>query len=279
MSLSQGTLKESISFSGVGIHTGQASTIKVLPAEENFGRRFLSGGREIPARVDFVSRCDRSTVLGHGDTLVHTPEHLLAALAACGIDNALIEIEGPEVPILDGSALEFCQGFLGVGVQTQNVQARIIRPIRPYSVSLENGALVLVTPADFARFEYALYYPHPMLGYQYVEHVLHRDDFLTELAPARTFALWEEVKPLLERGMAQGGRADNCLIVFQDHFSSELKVESEPVRHKCLDLIGDFALLDARLEARVLAVKAGHALHVGCAKMVWEDMLVAHERS
>ena len=279
MSPSQGTLKESISFSGVGIHTGQASTVKVLPAEENFGRRFLSGGREIPARVDFVSRCDRSTVLGHGDTLVHTPEHLLAALAACGIDNALIEIEGSEVPILDGSALEFCQGFLRVGVETQSVPARIIKPNRPYSVSQENGALVLVTPAASSRFEYALYYPHPMLGYQYVEHILYRDDFLTELAPARTFALWEEVKPLLERGMAQGGHADNCLIVFQDHFSSELKVVSEPVRHKCLDLIGDFALLDARLEARVQAVKAGHALHVGCAKMVWEDMLVAHERS
>jgi len=274
----QGTLKERISFSGVGIHTGQSATVTICPAEENSGRRFLSAGHEIPATVDNVVNCDRCTVLGKGQIRVHTPEHLLAALAGSGVDNALIEMDGPEVPILDGASLEFCLGIQKAGVEVQSAPARVLKPRRPHSASRENGALVLLLPADSTLYEYSLFYDHPMIGYQHVE-FRPSDDFTKELAPARTFALWEEVKPLLERGLAQGGHADNCLVVFQDRFSTPLKVECEPVRHKCLDLIGDFALLNARIEARILGVKAGHALHVECARKVWEDMLVVNERS
>jgi UDP-3-O-[3-hydroxymyristoyl] N-acetylglucosamine deacetylase len=270
-------LRDRISFSGVGIHTGQPATVTICPAEENSGRRFLSEGQEIPATVDSVVNCDRCTVLGKGEVKVHTPEHLLAALVGLGVDNALIEIDGPEVPILDGASLEFCLAIRKVGVELQSAPARVLKPQRPHSAGRENGAVVLLLPADSVLYEYSLFYDHPMIGYQHVE-FRPNDDFTKELAPARTFALWEEVKPLLERGLAQGGHADNCLVVFQDHFSTPLKVECEPVRHKCLDLIGDFGLLDARIEARILAVKAGHALHVECARKVWEEMLVANER-
>ena len=279
ISPNQGTLKERVSFSGAGIHTGQSATVTICPAEENSGRRFLSGGQIVPATIDSVVNCDRCTVLGSGEARVHTPEHLLAALVACGVDNALIEIDGPEVPILDGASLEFCRSFHQVGVETQTAAARVLKPKRPHSVTRENGSLVLLIPADSTLYEYSLYYDHPMISYQHVEFRPDSNDFLNEIAPARTFALWEEVKPLLERGLAQGGHADNCLVVFQDRFSTPLKVECEPVRHKCLDLIGDFGLLDARIEARILAVKAGHALHVECARKVWEEMLVANERA
>ena len=187
-------------------------------------------------------------------------------------------MDGPEVPILDGASLEFCLGIQKAGVEVQSAPARVLKPRRPHSASRENGALVLLLPADSTLYEYSLFYDHPMIGYQHVE-FRPSDDFTKELAPARTFALWEEVKPLLERGLAQGGHADTCLVVFQDRFSTPLKVECEPVRHKCLDLIGDFALLNARIEARILGVKAGHALHVECARKVWEDMLVVNERS
>jgi UDP-3-O-[3-hydroxymyristoyl] N-acetylglucosamine deacetylase len=279
MASKQGTLKERVSFSGVGIHTGQSATVTVCPAPENSGRKFLVSGTEIPARIDHVFNCDRCTILGKNEVKVHTPEHLLAALVAFDIDNAVIEMDGPEVPILDGASLEFCKAFQQVGVETQKACPRFLKPSQPYSVANDNGALVVVTPSDSTVFEYVLFYDHPMLGCQTVEFRPGEDDFTTQIAPARTFALWEEVKPLIERGMGQGGHAENCLIVFQDHFSTPLKVECEPVRHKCLDLIGDFGLLDARIQARVLAVKAGHALHVGCAKKVWEEMLVAHERA
>lgn len=273
----QGTLKEAVSFSGVGIHTGQAATVTVRPAAENFGRRFQVSGTEIPARLDHVWKCDRCTILGLGEVKVHTPEHLLAALAGLRVDNALIEIDGPEVPILDGASKEFCDAFHQAGIELQNAPPRLASPSQPFSVRRDNGALVLVLPSETEEYEYALFYDHPMIGNQHVSFRPNRDDFATYLAPARTFALWEEVKPLIERGLGQGGHAQNCLVIFQDHFSTPLKVESEPVRHKCLDLLGDFALLDARLRARVLAVKAGHALHVECARKVWEELSVAHE--
>jgi UDP-3-O-[3-hydroxymyristoyl] N-acetylglucosamine deacetylase len=275
----QGTLKEKVGFSGVGIHTGQPATVTVCPAAENSGRRFQVSGVEFPARIDHVLNCDRCTILGKGEATVHTPEHLLAALVALGIDNALIQIDGPEVPVLDGGSLEFCKAFQTIGIQSQDAAPKYLKPDRPYSVRQDNGALVLVLPSDRPVYEYVLYYDHPMIGCQNVEFRPNEDDFATQIAPARTFALWEEVKPLIERGMGQGGHADNCLVIFQDQFSTPLKVENEPVRHKCLDLIGDFGLLDARIQARILAIKAGHALHVGCAKIVWEDIMVAYERA
>lgn len=273
----QGTLAAAVSFSGMGIHTGQACDLVVRPAAVNSGRVFqTSSGQLIPARVDHVVSCDRSTILGKGDERVHTPEHLLSALASLGVDNARIEMTGPEVPILDGSSLAFVEAFEKAGVEQQSAPARWVVPERPFSVNSGQDSLVVVTPADKTLFEYVLHYDHPMLGCQTVIYDPSESEYKSFLAPARTFALWEEVKPLLERGMAQGGTIDNALVVYQDKFSSPLTVPQEPVRHKCLDLIGDFALLDARIRARVLAVKAGHRLHVGCAKLIWEEMCV-HE--
>jgi UDP-3-O-[3-hydroxymyristoyl] N-acetylglucosamine deacetylase len=267
----QGTVEGDVVFQGVGIHTGQDCQVTVRPAAVGSGRRFVSaGGVEIQARVDNVVNCDRSTILGVGTDRVHTPEHLLSALVASGVDNAVIEMTGPEVPILDGSAAKFYEGIQAMGVRQQKAVAKVLIPTRPFVVNGAAGQLVLVTPATETLFEYVLHYDHPMLGCQTVEYRPKTDDYRTHIAPARTFALWEEVKPLIERGLAQGGSIENALVVFQDRYSSELTVEDEPVRHKCLDLIGDFALLDARIQARILAVKAGHRLHIDCATAVWK---------
>lgn len=270
--MSQNTLQEEVLFEGVGIHTGTSCEVRLKPAPEGSGRVFVTpSGTRVPARVDYVTRCDRSTVLGLDEAVVHTPEHLLSALAAANVDNALIEISGPEIPILDGSSAEFYRGICRAGVLQQAAEARVFRPDRPYVVSGGNGQMVTVLPADHLVWEYGLYYDHPMLGYQHCLFEPDRGEYAQEIAPARTFALWEEVQPLLERGLAQGGSFDNALVVYQDRYSSDLTVELEPVRHKCLDLIGDFALLDARVQARVIAVKAGHRLHVEAAKACWED--------
>lgn len=270
----QGTVREPVTYSGTGIHSGRTGTVTVRPAPPNHGRVFRVGEVEIPARVDMVTRCDRATVLGKDDITVQTPEHLMAALVACGIDNAVLELEGPEVPILDGSALEFCLGLQKAGREDQKEAPRVLHLSKPVVAHGSDDSLVLALPAEMPTYEYGLHYIHPMLGFQQVSFGPDWKEFVAEIAPARTFALWEEVKPLIERGLAQGGNADNCLIVFKESFSSPLKVECEPVRHKCLDLIGDFGLLDARLMARVLAVKAGHALHVECARRVWKEETV-----
>ncbi len=267
----QGTLKSEVELSGVGIHTGQAGRLRLRPAPVGRGRVFItSDGVEVPARVDFVTGSDRSTVLGHEGARVSTPEHLLSALAAAGIDNVEIAIEGEEVPILDGSAKPFWDAVCSVGRESQGVAAKVLRPESPFVVGVADGPLVLVLPFHEPRFEYVLYYPHPMLGTQNASFGP-ESDYAEEIASARTFALWEEVQALLDRGMALGGSLDNALIVHQDRFSTPLRLPEEPARHKCLDLIGDFALLDARLCARVLAVRAGHRWHIDAARKVWEE--------
>lgn len=266
----QGTLGAEIAFSGVGIHTGQTCSLRLQPAPPDSGRVFVTpSGHELPARVDRVVRCDRSTVLGDEQATVSTPEHLLSALWAAGIDNVRILIEGTEVPILDGSALPFWNEIQRVGRQPQDRPARLLTLSQPWVVGEPQGPLVVVLPAERPSFEFVLHYPHPMLGTQSAVFAPGQD-YGAEVAPARTFALWEEVAPLLERGLAQGGSLDNALIVHPDRFSTPLRLAQEPGRHKLLDLIGDFALLDARLQARVLAVRAGHRWHVEAARQVWE---------
>lgn len=268
---SQGTLAGEVRLSGVGIHTGQAAQLTLRPAAVGRGRVFLtSDGTEIPARVDFVVNCDRSTILGRDGARVSTPEHLLSALCALGIDNLEIGIEGEEVPILDGSALPFFEALQKVGRESQGVPARTVVVDKPLGVGSVDGPSVLVLPAPETLYEYVLYYPHPMLGAQSVS-CSTNDDYGATVAPARTFALWEEVQALLDRGMALGGSLDNALIVHQDKYSTPLRVAEEPGRHKLLDLIGDFALLDARVQARVLGVRAGHRWHVEAARKVWEE--------
>ncbi len=268
----QQTLKAPLTFSGVGIHTGIPATVRLRPAAEDTGRVFVtaSGGR-VPATLEYVSRCDRCTVLGHGDESVSTPEHLLAALAAFSVDNLEIEIDGPEVPILDGSALEYCLALAEVGTEVQQAPAKVLSIPKPFSVGDANSGLVLALPGGSSHFEYVLHYPHPLLKVQAVSIEVGPQSFTKDLAPARTFGLWEEVEPLLARGKAQGGSLENALVIYQDRYSTPLRLEDEPVRHKCLDLIGDFALLGARVQGRVLGVKAGHRLHVECARTIWEE--------
>lgn len=266
----QGTVAQEFQLSGVGIHTGKPGRLTLRPADIDRGRVFITDdGVEIPARVDRVVNCDRSTILGHNGARVSTPEHLLSALSAFGIDNVEIAIEGEEVPILDGSALPYWEALQKAGRRAQEAPCRTIVLERPISVGGDDGPCVLALPATAPLYEYALYYPHPMLGCQVVS-CSSLNDYGKEVAPARTFALWEEVQALLERGMALGGSLDNALIVHQDHYSTPLRLEHEPGRHKLLDLIGDFALLDARLQAKVMGVRAGHKWHVEAARKVWE---------
>ncbi|MCE7871977.1 UDP-3-O-[3-hydroxymyristoyl] N-acetylglucosamine deacetylase [bacterium CPR1] len=232
----QQTLAAPVRFEGVGIHLGQPARIEVLPAPVDSGRLFVSQGQEIPALHERVSSVERCTVLSAGEVSVSTVEHLLAACAGLQLDNLRILVDGPEVPILDGSAMPFVKAFLAAGVVCQERPARRHVLTRPLFVHDKN-ALVLALPATETQLEYSLHYQHPMITYQQVTHTSTPESFLSGLAPARTYAFMEEVEGLLERGLARGGDLSNALVIRSDGYTSALRFPDEPVRHKCLDLV------------------------------------------
>lgn len=261
MTRPQQTLAAPVRFEGVGIHLGRPARVEVLPAPVDSGRVFVRQGQEIPALHARVSSVERCTVISAGGVAVSTVEHLLAACAGLQLDNLRIEIDGPEVPILDGSALPFVDAFMAAGIVAQERAARRHVLTRPLWVG-DQQALVLALPAARARLEYCLHYQHPMITSQQVQHTTSPESFVSELAPARTYGFMEEVEALLERGLALGGDLSNALVICSDGYTSPLRFPDEPVRHKCLDLVGDLALLGCDLLASVVAVKAGHRLHV-----------------
>lgn len=266
--MEQQTLAGTFTLQGVGIHTGEQGRITVHPAEIDTGRVFQVGTVTIPARTEFVTDTSRSTRLGRNGVSVSTVEHLLSALHAWGVDNARIVVEGPEIPILDGSALPFAEAIAQVGVAGQGKPPRRLSLsksviIEQGSVRLKavsaNGLHLRVTttfdnwPEGEAERE-ALVSPETTAGYQ------------TQIALARTFAFQAEVEMLLKAGLARGGSLDNALIITPpDGFSTPLRTPLEWCAHKMLDLIGDLALADARLEMQIDALRPGHRANVALA--------------
>lgn len=266
----QRTIKKEAVFAGAGIHTGTQSKIRVLPAEAGHGRVFRSGSALIPALAENVVKVERSTTLGKDGVLVGTVEHLLAALHGLDIDNCLIEIDGCEVPILDGSALPFCQAFLEAGIEELDEDIEAVELERPYFAA-SGQSLVLAMPDSVLTLEGAVEYDSPQVGFQRFR-CSWWEDFTEHLAPARTFGFWGEVKELLARGLGQGADLSNALIFDKPGSDIEkiLRFPDEPVRHKVLDLAGDLALLGKPLSASVLAIRAGHKLHVELVKKLSE---------
>ncbi|MGM9992357.1 MAG: UDP-3-O-acyl-N-acetylglucosamine deacetylase [Candidatus Bruticola sp.] len=273
MCRAQRTLAKEVSFEGVGIHTGRASHLTIKPAPVDHGLVFLSSGEYIPATYEYVISTKRSTTIGKGQVAVNTIEHLMAAFGGLSVDNALIEIEGPEVPILDGSALPFCQAMEEAGIV--NIKGS---EVEDYYLSepifaAEGDSLVLAMPDSQYNLEGAVSYNSPQVGIQRYRYCGY-DNFVTHIAPARTFGFWSEVKTLLENGLGQGGDLSNALIYDRPGFNAaeNQRFVNEPVRHKILDLAGDICLLGRPLCAFVLAVRAGHKLHVEFVRKIAEEM-------
>lgn len=259
MSFPTQRLTEAVEFSGHGVHLGQACCVRVEPAPPGHGCWLQQGSERFPALAHNVVELERCTVLGHGDARISTVEHLFAALAALRVYDCNVVVDGPELPILDGSALPFLSALEPCVEPSGSIEPLVLR--EPVWVGNDNSQ-VLALPAEETVLRYALYYPHPLLGYQECEFTPARHSFATELAPARTFALQQEVELLQAKGLARGGSLDNALVVGMDAYSSPLRLPNEPVRHKCLDLLGDLYLLGRPLQAQVIAIKAGHRWHV-----------------
>lgn len=262
----QTTLGESVKLAGVGMHSGSRSVVTVHP-EHTGGIRFRQERITIPAYADRVVNTVRATCLGDGPARIDTVEHILSALHGLQIDNALIEVDGPEIPILDGSALPWVDAFRGAAVVPLGREAQPIRPMSPIALG-DGDSWILATPADEFSLTCVTKYDHPLLGTQVATFVADPSVFAAEVAPARTFGFAEEVEALLAAGLAKGGSLDNALVVYDDHFSDDLRVPDECLRHKLLDLWGDLYLAGGRIQAAITAIKPGHRINTRFAAML-----------
>lgn len=248
------------------MHTGSRSVVTVHP-EYTGGIRFRQERTTIPACADKVVNTVRATCLGDGSARIDTVEHILSALHGLQIDNAVIEVDGPEIPILDGSALPWVDAFLGAAIVQIGREAQPIRPLSP--IALRDGdSWMVATPADEFSLTCITDFDHPLLGTQTATFLADPLVFAAEIAPARTFGFEKEVEALLAAGLAKGGSLDNALVVYDDHFSADLRVPDECLRHKLLDLWGDLFLAGGRIQAAITAIKPGHRINTGFAAML-----------
>ena len=270
----QKTLERWVSCTGIGLHNGERVRMRLCPAAADTGiifRRLDLGGRTVAACLSNVADVFYATSLKEGDVEVQTVEHLLAAFAAMGIDNALVEIDGKEVPILDGSAAPLVFLIKEAGVRTLNTTRRCIVIKQPIRVEAD-GKWLAVFPSDHLQISYTVDFDHPVIAKQSCSFVITKDEFIRELAPARTFGFLSEIRQLMKMGLAQGGCLDNAIVV-NDHriLNSFLRFKDEFVRHKALDLLGDLALLGAPVLGHVVAHKAGHSLHTALVGAILQD--------
>ncbi len=276
--LKQHTLQGVVSKSGSGLHSGKVVQVRLCPAPPESGKCFVRiddpHAPGIPAQVENISQTVLSTELAYGGAAVRTVEHLLAALAGLGIDNVRIEIDGPEVPILDGSALEWVQGILEVGWKPQDAPRRALQLHHPVTVQ-QDDAFIVAVPALTPQFSYGIDFPSAVIGCQW--HSVSLQDFATDISPARTFCLASDVEMLRNRGLIKGGSLENALVCNQEEWlNPPLRYTNEPVRHKLLDLIGDLSLMGALPRAHVLAYKASHSLHLQLAQRLLQLPSAVH---
>ena len=259
------TLKAPIEFSGVGLHTGQTAMMRILPAPAGRGivfRRMDLDNFELRADVGSVERVAYATTLMSRGVWISTVEHLLSALYALGIDNAVIELDNFEVPILDGSALPYTEAIRQVGITQLQAPRMYVRIEKPFVLE-ENGKSIAIYPSDSLSLEYEIGFPHPLIGDQKLEVKITPENYRALIAPARTFGFYHEVEALQAAGLVRGGSLDNAIVLTESGMLNEtsLRYPDEFVRHKILDLLGDFALMGQQVLGRLTANRAGHALH------------------
>ena len=266
--LKQRTLQESIKSTGVGLHSGSKVVMMLGPAPADTGivfrRTDLSPVRDIPARADWVDETDLSTSLGSGDYHVTTVEHLLSALCGLGIDNAYIDIDSPEIPIMDGSAGPFVYLLQSAGIQEQSAAKQFIRVTRDITVQ-DGDKSATLRPYDGFRVTFAIDFDHPVfkeqIGYAALD--LSAEAFVREISRARTFGFVHEFEYMRSRGLARGGSVDNAIVIDDYRILNDggLRFDDEFVKHKMLDAIGDLYLAGHQLLAEYEGVKSGHALN------------------
>lgn len=301
--MKQITLKQSFSLSGKGLHSGKHLTAEFCPAPDNHGykiqRTDLDGEPIVDCLAENVTSTVRGTVIAKGDVSVSTVEHAMAALYACGIDNCLIKVDGPELPILDGSAKPFVEAIKAAGAEEQKTDKDFyIVKHKLEVVDEETGSKLMILPDEEFSVEVKVNFNSPVLNNQYasMEHV---EEFESEIAPARTFVFVREIQPLIAAGYIKGGDLDNAIVIYDSPLDQKdleniaslvnvecpkietygyinptpLQYENEPARHKLLDIIGDIALIGRPLKGKVIATKPGHSINTKMAKDIRRDII------
>jgi UDP-3-O-acyl N-acetylglucosamine deacetylase len=269
------TIEKEISFSGKTLQTGKEVRVTCKPAESEIGIVFrrvdLEGAPEVNlSGAAFSDSGERRSVIGSGMAQIQTVEHLLAALWGLEIDNILVEIDGDEPPVLDGSALGFMKLLKNAGVSEQAAIREFIE-IKEQEKVEENGSLITVYPGRSFSVSYLIDYSVNSIGRQVFDIGLDPDSFEKEIAPARTFCLKAEAEALLKAGLGQGATTDNTLVMGEEGpVGTELRFSDEPVRHKILDLVGDFYLLGRPVLGRIVAEKSGHNLNAKMVRRIYE---------
>src|SRR6476660_8593286 len=271
----QRTLRPSACCTGMGLHSGNKLTLSLKPAPADYGIRFQRsdlGGLEIPATVTHLGGIQYQTGLTREAVSVETVEHLLAALTALGIDNAVVELNSPEVPIMDGSAAPFVYLVNEAGVKRLQAPRRYLKVLRPISLTQGDKRIALY-PSDHFKVTYSISFDHPLLRHQSRTMRITEDSFVEDIAPARTFGFLKEVEMLRQRGLALGASLDNAIVLGETTvLNHALRFEDEFVRHKILDVIGDLSLVGYSVIGHLVAHRGGHALHTAFAARILEEV-------
>lgn len=301
MSQKQKTLNAAISFSGKGLHTGVEVKMNILPSAENSGIRFkrvdLEGAPEVEAVADYVVDTSRGTTIEKNKARVSTIEHIMAALWTSGVDNALIEIDAPETPIMDGSAKEYIEQIIKTGLKEQDADIEYYEIGEKTLFAIpEKGVEITVYPDTEFMANVNIDFDSKVLGHQYAR-MRNESDFAQEIAPCRTFVFLHELEPLIKNDLIKGGDLDNAIVIVEKETSPgeienlkklferedvkvekgylnnlELRFSNECARHKLLDLLGDLALVGMRIKGRIVAYKPGHYANTELARIIRKNI-------
>jgi UDP-3-O-[3-hydroxymyristoyl] N-acetylglucosamine deacetylase len=271
----QRTIRRQISCVGIGLHSGNKVNLSLKPAPADFGVRFRRtdlGDHEVPATVHNLAGIQLATGLSRNEVSVETVEHLLAALTSVGVDNVLVELNSPEVPIMDGSAAPFIYLIHEAGVKRLQAPRKYLKIVRPIAISRGDKRIALY-PSDHFKVTYSISYDHPLLRHQSRTLRITEDSFVEDVAPARTFTFLKDVEMMRQNGLALGGSLENAIVLGETGIlNNPLRFEDEFVRHKILDAIGDLALVGYPVIGHLVAHRAGHALHTEFAAKVLEEV-------
>jgi len=268
------TIRTPVECRGVGLHSGAPVTLRLLPAPPGTGivfRRVDLEGFEVEAVSKNVAKVSYATSLMKKGVLISTTEHLLSAFIGMGVDNAIIELDNLELPILDGSALPFVEMITRAGLRQQRRKRTYIKILRPYELR-EGDKFIAVYPAERYAVSYAINFPHPLIGSETLQVELTNGNYVKQIAPARTFGFIEQQRAMLNQGLIRGASRDSCIVLTADGIDNPpLRFADEFVRHKVLDLIGDLALFGKRILGYVKADRAGHAMHTAIVSRILRD--------
>jgi UDP-3-O-acyl N-acetylglucosamine deacetylase len=277
--IKQQTLHESAVYSGIALHTGVRSTLRFLPCDANSGITFrrvdLAGKPEVKALANKVVDVRRGTTIGEGECVAHTVEHIMASLHALNIDNAIIEMDGPEPPIADGSSLPFWQVLKAAGTVEQDAEAKYFTPDKPLFVDAGVTTLVILPyEQPELRISCTSSFKGCPVDPQFLDIVVNTESFDQEICGARTFVDYRDLGQLLAMGLCKGGSLDNAEIIHDGAIICKdgLRYENEIVRHKILDLVGDLFLCGRRVQGHVIAVKPGHHRNVELAGLIMKEI-------